>query len=317
MPDLSNLEIQAATVATYPGIIVQASGALAVNVNGNILPVRWADPVVVTPGDAVLVELSSGPTGQGQAFVKCRLSSAPRPAQAKVKSSSPGASTIVVTGSDGGDYTALFVSSYTPAAGDSVVLSWSATLPTVLGKVGTVPTNGSTSPGGGVAPPPVTTGSGTSGYVASDSATWNGSFGWDSWAGGSGNVYQGSYGGPQLYGAWFYAGSPGELAGRTLTRIQFRLGPRRTVGNYNAPTTVHFYAHTNPTRPGGDVTRTAGPFDVTIAPGWAGGTIDLPLAFAPALQAGGGIAITGDPYAGFLGRNSAPDSGALTIDWTR
>jgi hypothetical protein len=117
-------------------------------------------------------------------------------------------------------------------------------------------------------------------------------------------------------GAWFYAGSPTELAGRTITRIRFNTGARRSVGSYNSAANLNFYAHTNTNKPGGDVNRTAGPTGISIPPGF-NGTIDLPLSFATALQGGGGISIAGEPYTGFNGRNTQPDSGLLTIDWSR
>ncbi|GAA1051411.1 hypothetical protein [Arthrobacter russicus] len=313
MADLSNLETQTATVRTYQGVVVASGGTLAVNVNGRVIPARWADPIIASVGDTVRVEISSGATGQGQAFVTSRLTNLPRPGTGKVKTNTPG-TIITVTGTDGIDYPCTFLASYTPTAGDNVALDWRASQGNVLGKVGVIAPP--TPAGGGVTPPPAQPQTGTSVYAASDSATF-GSFGWDRWAGGGGNIYQGSYGAGPLYGAWFYSGSPRELAGRTINRVQFTLGARRTVGSYNSPVAVHFYGHTSPTRPGADVARVAGPFDVTIPPGWAGGVVDLPTSFGAALQSGGGISITGEPYAGFLGRYQSPSSGTLSLDWTR
>lgn len=318
MADLRNLEPNPAPgVVTYPGVVVvavQGSPLLGVNVNGNILPARWADPLVVAVGDPVLVDIKTGP-GQGEAFVRCRLTTAPRPSEGTVKTVPPSSVTITVTGTDGLDYTAKFIGSYTPAVNDNVILSWNAATPTVQGKVGTV---AAPAPPPAVPPPAPAQQSGQTSYPASDSAAWVPSLGaWDAWAGGGGHVYQGSNGGYTTYGSWFYAGSPAELSGRAVTRIQFTLGSRRTVGAYNSPVTLHLYAHTSSTRPGGDVTRTTGPMDITIQPGAGVQTFDLPTSFAAALQAGGGISISGEPYAGFNGRYTQPDSGTLTIDWTR
>jgi hypothetical protein len=309
--DLSNLESQEPTVKTYQGVVVSIGGSLAVNVGGNVIQARWADPVIVSPGDTVRVEIASG-VGQGVGFVTSRLTANPRPGTGKVKTNTPG-TIITVTGSDGVDYPCTFLSNYTPQPGDNVALDWRASQGNVLGKVGVI---APPAPGGGVTPPPGQSQTGTSVYPASDSATYS-SFGWDNWAGGGGNVYQGSYGSGPLYGAWFYSGSPAELTGRTIARVRFGLGSRRNVGSYNSPVIVHFYAHSNVSRPGGDVTRVTGPFDVSIPPGWSGGVVDLPTGFAAALQTGGGISIAGDPYAGFLGRSAQPDSGTLTIDWSR
>lgn len=318
MADLRNLESDPGPgIVTYPGVIVPpvpGSKLMSVNVNGNILPARWADPLVVAVGDPVLVDIRIGP-GQGEAFVRCRLTTAPRPSEGTVKTVPPSSVTITVTGTDGADYTAKFLSSYTPAVNDNVILSWNAATPTVQGKVGTVAAPLATV---AIAPTAPATRTGSTPYAASDAATWVPSLGvWDRWAGGGGNVYQGSNGGYTTYGAWFYAGSPSELSGRTITRVQFTLGSRRSVGSYNSPVTVHFFAHTNVSRPGGDVTRTTGPYDVTIQPGSGQTTFDLPTTFGAALQAGGGIAISGEPYAGFNGRNIEPASGLLTIDWSR
>lgn len=301
------------TVNTYRGLMVIGSdGKLAVNVNGNTLGASWADPLVVAEGDPVLVEISGGRAGQGRAFVRSRVTNAPRPGQATVTTTPAGSPTITVTGTDGEVYSATFIASYTPVVGDKVLLSWNAALPSVQGKVSI--TAAPPPPPPVVVPPPAAQ-TGTERYQAQASGTLWGPGGWDSWAGGNSNVYQGNYGSGPLYGAWFYHGSPKQLAGRTITRIRFLLGARRPVGSNNAPVTVHFYAHTSTYKPGGDVSRTVGPADVTANPGQGLTEYDLPLSFAPVLQAGGGIAIGGDPYAGFLGINSQPESGLLIMDW--
>lgn len=315
MADLRNLENPAPGARTYQGIIVPTTpgaNTLAVNVGGNIIPARWADPLVVAAGDTVLVEVSGD--RQGEAFVKCRLTTAPRPAQGTVKTVPPSSNTITVTGTDGIDYTATFA--YTaPAVNDVVILSWNAAIPTALNKVTTTT---ATAPPAPVTAPPGQTSTGTSFYPATDSDTLYPAGGWGTWAGGGGHVYQGgaSYGGP-VYGAWFYAGAMAELAGRTITRIQLRIGSRRGVGASNTAAALHLYTHTSANKPGGDVTRVDGPFDFTIQPGAGPQTLDLPTTFAATLLAGGGIAVMGEPYAGVEGRYTQPDSGTLTLDWTR
>jgi hypothetical protein len=315
--NLSNLiaKIPGGGVTRTQGVMVLAGGALAVNVWGNVIPARYADPLVVNAGDTVVVDLMAGPTGQAEAVVSGKLTAAPRPGTGTVTTVPPASATITVTGTDGTAYTAYFVSSYTPTVNDNVILAWNAATPTVTGKVGATPTPAP--PPSPVAPPPPPSSTGTSTYAATDSGAWSSSYGWDNWAGGGGNVFEGgSAYGASNNGAWFYAGSPGELAGRTITRIRFNTGARRSVGSYNSAVTVNFYAHTSPNKPGGDVSRTVGPTGISIPPGF-NGTIDLPLSFAPVLQAGGGIAIAGEPYTGFNGRNTQPDSGLLTIDWSR
>jgi hypothetical protein len=309
-------EVPANKVSTYRGVMVLLDlTTLAVNVNGNILPVQYADPLVLAEGDPVLVEISSGATGQGEAFVRCRLTDAPRPGEGIVKTVPPSSPTITVTGSDTIDYTAKFVDSYAPVVNDPVIMSWNAAVPTVVGKVTT--TSAPPPPAAPPNAPPPPSSSGTGKYAATDSDTYWSPGGWGSWAGGGSNVYQGSYGSGQVYGAWFYSGSPAELAGRDIFAIRFTLGSRRPVGSNNSPITLHLYAHSNQSKPGGDVTRTVGPYDVVILPGAGQQTFGLPLSFAPALTGGGGIAIAGDPYAGFTGIKTEPMSGFLELDWRR
>lgn len=302
------------TTTTYQGVMVKVDGVLQVNVSGNVLPARWADPLVVVEGDPVLVELSSSRAGQGVAFVRCRLTDKPRPGQATVLTVPASSPTITVTGSDGNVYTATFVASYTPTVGDPVILSWNAAVPSVVGKITT--TAAPLPPPPPVTAPPSAAQTGSTPYPASDSDTYWPAGGWGSWAGGGSHVHQGNYGSGQLYGAWFYAGSTAQLAGKTITGIHFTLGARRPVGASSSPVTLHLYAHSSPNKPGGDVSRVAGPFDITVQPGQQLTTYDLPLSFAPALQGGGGIAIAGDPYAGIAGVRVQPESGLLKMDWS-
>lgn len=304
---------------TYMGVVVKTNntGALGVNVQGNVLPARWADPIIVAVGDSVLVQIAVSRTGQSEAIVRGRITSRPRPARGTVSVVPVGSDTITVNGTDGHSYAATFVASYVPTVGDEVILSWNASLPSVVGKVAATPGPTPAPPPPAPAPPPPpapTTGQST--YPATDSNTYWPPGGWGSWAGGGGHVYQGNYGSGHVYGAWFYSGAVRQLAGRNITRIRFYLGNRRAVGNYNSPVTVHIYVHNSANRPGGDVNRITGPHNVTA---WAGQGLtmyDLPLAFGSTLQGGGGIAIYGDPYCGFNGRSIQPDSGKLIIDWS-
>lgn len=303
----------------YKGTIVKNSaGALTVNVMGNTLPCRFADPLVLADGDPVLVTITGGPRGGFEAIVRCRLTEQPRPSNGTVATVPASSSTITVTGSDGVAYTANFASSYTPTVGDTVILAWSAGTPTALAKVGATPAPDAPPPPPPPPAPVVTVRTGSTAYRATDSATWSPQLGgWDEWNGGGGNTYQGTWAGYTLYGSWFYNGGPTQLAGRTITGIVFRIGARRQVGNYNQPVTVQLYAHTSRSRPGGDVTRTVGPLAVTIQPQSGAYNIAVPLTFAQTLLNGGGISIAGPDYAGFLGRYAQPDSGLLTFNWSR
>lgn len=300
--------------SSYRGMIVLLNGALAVNINGNVVAAKWADPLTVAVGDPVLVTLRSGRNGGSEAFVRCRLNERPRPGEATVKTVPPSSQTITVTGTDGTDYTATFLASYTPTVGDKVVLAWNGSVPSVAGKVSVTPAP--PPPPSPVAPPPSAPQSGMTPYPASDSDTFWGPGGWGSWAGGGGRVFQGNFGSGEVYGAFFYAGSLAQLAGKNITRIRILLGDRLPVGSNNSPVTVHFYAHTSAQKPGGDVSRVAGPFDVTANPGQGRTEYDLPLYFASHLVAGGGVAIALNPYAGFKGRREQPDSGTLLMDWS-
>jgi hypothetical protein len=308
--------VPARSVTRLQGIVVPTTAGattLSVNVNGNVIPARVIDPLVVQAGDPVAVDFVSAPSGQAEAWIVGRLASAPRPSQGVVATVPPSSSTITVTGSDGATYTAYFSSGYTPTVGDNVILKWDAGIPTVLGKVGTTAAPPAPAP---VAPPPSAATTGTSTYAATDTSTWWGPGGWDSWAGGN-NVYQGDYGSGPLTGAWWYGGSPSELAGRTITAIRFTLGARNGAGASSSPVTVNLKTHTSRTRPAGNVALGSAATGVTAQP-WQGGTVySLPLSFAADLLAGGGIAITGGSYAGFNGRNKQADSGLLSIDWSR
>lgn len=301
-------------VNTHRGTMVKVAGVLQVNVWGKVLPAQWADPLVVAEGDPVLVEISGSREGQGAAFVRCRLTDKPRPGEGTILTVPPGSPTVTVTGSDGVVYTAKFVASYTPVVGEKVLLSWNAAIPTVSGKITTTPA-ATTPPPSPVGAPPSGPASSYNTYPASASDTYLPAGGWGAWAGGGSYVHQGSYGSGPVYGAWFYAGSAAQLAGKIITRIRFRLGARRPVGNNNSPVNVNFYAHNSANKPGGDVTRVSGPHTVVAQPGQGITEYDLPLSFAAALQGGGGIAIAGEPYCGFFGVSQQPESGLLILDW--
>jgi hypothetical protein len=313
----SYVDATAAPPNRLQGVMVLASGtfgakALAVNVNGNIIPARYYDGVTVQVGDPVAVEFVAGPQGQAEAWVTGRLAPTPRPAQGTVKTVPPSSQTITVTGTDGTDYTSYFASTYTPVVGDNVILAWSNGIPTAMAKVGVTP---APPPPAAVAAPPPTAATGTGRYAAVDTSTYWGPGGWGSWAGGN-NVYQGDYGSGMLTGAWFYGGSPTELAGRTVTAIRFTLGGRNGAGASSSAVPVNIFSHTSARRPGGNVTIGGGSA-TAIAQPWQGPTvIGLPLSFATDLLAGGGICITNNPYAGFYGRNTQPNSGFLEIDWS-
>lgn len=302
---------------TLIGIVVSVPGSSipGVNVQGNVLQARWTDPMVVAPGDTVLVQLILGRNGT-EAIVKARVTTNPRPGRATVTVVPVSSPTITVQGTDGLNYTATFVTSYTPTVNDLVFLSWFGPTPTVVGKVAATAAPTYVPPPAPPPPPPPSTGQ--SSYPAVTSSTFWAPGGWDSWAGGNGRVYQGQYGSGQVYGAWFYGGSPGQLAGKTTTRLQILLGNRLPAGSYNSAVSVHFYLHSNANKPAQftDVTRVAGPSDVTAYPNQGLTAYDIPASWGATIISGGGVGIALDPYAGFLGAQEQADSGKLVFDWS-
>lgn len=280
-------------------------------------PASWPSGVYASPGDPLFIAQLVRPDAPAQCVVLGRAG-VDGPREGTVTTVPGGSDTITVT-AEAKDYTATFLAAYTPTVGDRVRLFWQGRDVTVMGKVGVTPSAG-VPVGQPLAPPPALS-SGTFNAPATDSATLWAPGGWDSWAGGGGNIHQGTWYGSTVTGAWFYGNTMAELAGATITRILFRVPARRSVGSFNSPGTIHLHAHTSPARPGGDVVRVAGPTDVPIPAGWAPapdeGWVDLPTSYAPTLINGGGISIAGDPYMGFLGKPSDPASGQLRLDWYR
>lgn len=304
-------------VRSYQGVVVKdrTSGALYVNVMGNVLAARWSDPLSVAEGDTVLVQMGTGRTqGLGTCIVVARLNSRPRPARGTVTVVPPSSETVSVQGDDGVTYIATFGTSYTPVVNDKVVLSWTSATPNIISKISITAPATPVAPPAPVAPPPPAPVTGSTGYWATDSNTYWPPGGWGSWAGGRGRVYQGNYGSGDVYGAYFYNGAPTQLQGRTITGCSVALGSRIAAGSYNSPVTVHIYATSNSTRPGGNITTVGGPIDVTAWPG-QGLTRYSIGSLAGHLLNGGGIAILGNPYAGFLGIPEQPDAGSLIFDW--
>lgn len=303
------------------GVIVTdpATSTLGLNVYGNIIPFRCVDPLVLAVGDTVIVDFVGG-KGQSEAWIIGRLGKTIRPNTGTVTVVPPSSPTITVAGDDGGTYRASFGSNYTPTVGDNVQLLWGATVPYVVAKVGSTAV-----PQPPPTPPPVTPPAqhqtGTTTFVASDSGTYTAGYGWDRWAQQNNQVYSGGAGyGGSSSGAWFYAGSIGSLAGRTINAMNFRFGSRLYVGSYNSTANVALYVHNSPNKPGGDVSRVAGPFNIPVFPGQGAFTIDIPgglvPSFAAALIGGGGFSISGEPYFGCNGRNVDPSSGTTQLAWS-
>lgn len=286
-----------------------------VNVGGNLLDARWCAGVRPQQGLNVVVDITNDGQGQSTALVIDAYVDQPRPGTGTVQDILPAgpAIEIVFLADDGVTYqTDQFIGTFN--LGDPVYLNWDADKPTIMGKIGALAAPPTPTP-----PPPAPTAaaSGEVSLIATASDTW-GVGGWGRWASsqyGGEDVYTGTWGGYTLTGAWFYGAPKPELQGKTITRIQFRLPNRMNVGA-SGSAMIHIYAHTSGSRTGSDVSRVAGPFDVSIPQGSGPSWHDLPLSFAAALAGGGGISIAGDPYAAFNSRLDDPESGKLLITWS-
>jgi hypothetical protein len=276
----------------------------------SLLDARWLDPIQPVQGGKIVIDLTRDEFGQSTALVIGGYTDQPRPSTGTVLS--VGVTDVVFTGEDGTVYsTDRFIGSY--SFGDLVFFVWAAGKPVIVGEVPSIVT---VHPAADPVPPGTV--SGETALISTASDTWSIN-GWGAWAGSIGGgekVYSGTQG-LTVTGAWFYGTPRTELAGKTITRIQFNVPPRLpAVGSYNSPVTIHLYAHNSQSRPGGDVSRVVGPHDVVISPGSGGGLIDLPLTFAAALVAGGGISIAGNPYVGFASRLDNPENGKLILNWS-
>ena len=280
----------------------------------SLLDARWLDPIQPVQGGKIVVDVTNDGKGQSSALVIGGYTDQPRPSSGTVNEVIPaGVSTrLAFTGEDGASYTTdRFSGTYSP--GDAVNLMWAAGVPTITGKIAAVTTVPEAAP----PPPPSSAKSGETKLSATASDTF-GVGGWGRWAtsrSGGEDVYAGTWAGYTLTGSWFYGAPRPELAGKTITRILFKVPARLSVGA-SGTATIHAYAHTSGSRPGGDVNRVTGPFDIPVPQGYGGGYTDLPLSFAPTLVAGGGISIAGDPYVGFQSRLDNPEFGKLIISWS-
>lgn len=283
------------------------------NIHGSLLDARWGDSVMPLQGGVIAVDVMKDAAGLASALVSTGYRDQPRPATGTILSQ--GVSDVVFTGADGGSYaTDWFIGSYSP--GDLVLLSWAGDKPAVIGIIGQI----TQPPPVDLPPPDPGVSNGQTALITSASDTWS-SNGWGAWAAsrnGGEFVYTGTQSGMTVTGSWFYGAAKPELAGKTITRVQFKVPARLSgVGSYNSPVTIYVYAHNSGSRPGSDVSRIAGPQPIGIDPGSAGGYVDLdPAVFGPHLQAGGGISIAGGSYAGFNSRLKDPEAGKLLIDWT-
>lgn len=297
------------------GDVLMVGNTYQVRVDGVPQSVRWNQNYVPVVGDSVVVLVSAGATGQSSNVVMCKVAAEPNlgpPFEATVTATPAGSPTITVNA--GGTSRPAVVAYPSPAIGDLVLLTWRGPVAYAIAKIGATPPPAPPAPGFGPQAPPGAAARGSETFAAVDSGTFQVGAGWNDRTFGR-DVVQGPYGGRSSSGAWFYGTSPAMLTGRTITGARIYLPARRRMGNYNDAATFHLYAHNSPGRPGGEPTRTVGPHDITLPPGWGGDWQGIPVSLAVQVVSHGGIAIAGSPYAGFLGRDNNPQSGAIQIDW--
>lgn len=302
------------------GDVVSTGSGLALSVDGVVQSTRWAQGYIPTLGDAVAFMVTAAAEGQSSNLVLCKVGANPAtavvlPDEATVSAVPASSPTISVT-AGGVTYTAKFVGA-APVVGDLVLLDHRKDAIYVVGKVGVTaapPPPPPPEPPPAPAPPPDAQASGSQTFAAIDSATAVQGGAWNSRM--PNDVRQGQWSGTPAYtGAWFYGTGPTSLAGRQITGAQIYLPARQRVGNYNGPVDIHLYAHHSSSRPGGDVGRVWGPFNIGLLPGFGGGWFNIPGELAATIVGGGGISIAGNPYAGFAGRGADPQSGAVRLDW--
>jgi len=287
-------------------------------IDGSPITAHWTDPFQPQQGGNIAVDITAEGRGQHSALVICGYSNQPRPSTGVVDT--VGVLDLTVTGEFGGTFTTdRFIGSYTPGA--AVYLMWDAGKPTVIGAI---PTTAPPAP----APAPVAPTAGAVADTLRTPATASDTYGvggWGRWATsqrGGEDVYTGTWGGNVVTGSFFYGASNTVLQGKTIDQARFRVPKRLGVGA-SGPATVYLYAHNSQARPGGDVTRVAGPHTITVQQGQDPHIEVLPASFHPILAAGGGLSIAGGPYVGFQGRLSTyqdrqdPDAGKLEFDWHR
>lgn len=300
-PLRSRTEVVSAFAADWPNIVLGGVPQFA----------YWNDHVYAAPGESLSVAREVDPSGAARNTVIGRIGRPP-PTEGTVVFTD-GSKALISVGAE--EVYAAYNADLALSGGDTVRLLWQGRVPTVIVKLTDYVAPAVLSPGT-TAPPPASA-SGKLPVFATDSATFSPGLDWNNWAGGKQNVYQGAYNGSILYGSWFYNGATRQLAGATVGKPSFRVPKRRSVGNYNAGGTLHVYVHNSDTRPGGDVSRIAGPYDIAIPAHFQGGFKELPAEAAELLKNGGGISIAGSPYMGFVGKAEDPASGQLIIPWSR
>lgn len=310
-PLIGQPEPRSSSLVRFGVILRGDSGALALEVDGALQAARWLQEYTPTLGDKVAFVVTRDALGQSHNLVVGRVGEvgAIRPDEGTVTAVGSGSATVTAGGTS---FTVKTVGT-APVVGDLLLLEHRQAAIYAIGKV-----TATTAPTPVIPvtplPPPAQAGSGVDRFPSTDSRT---AVAYSAWSAKDGrNVIQGSYAGFAYAGSWFHGTGPASLTGKTISGFRVYLPARLRIGAFDAAATFHLYA-TNATEAGEtDPARVVGPFDVSIPPGWAGDWVTVPNTFATQIIAGGGLGIEGNPFAGFVGRDVDPMSGACEFTWT-
>lgn len=283
----SATELILGKLATIPdvgsklGTFIRMSGPLAVvNVGRSAITIPCSGFYPPIEGMSVQLERRNGQlivTGPSQQL----------PALGTMTSSGTPKATVLAGGVE---YTLGMRDGYTPTIGDDVEINWFSGL--IQGKVkgiavAVAPTE---NPGAGSAPFENLM------IQAADS----GSFISHWW---TNDVYNGD----SNTGAWFYGARVADgLRGASITKIEIYLNPRQASGS-----SPQVGTHTSGSKAGN--VSVSGQIGLEPRSGW----VQLPLAWAAALQSGGGIGVTRSGYTIWRGTASDSLSGALRFAGNR
>lgn len=288
------------------GTIVDTGTGVGVNVRGSLVAASWVGSYVPAVGDVVNVLVVDG-----LAMVFGPVHALARPLTGQVQIASGGYATVSTSV---GTVQARYMGS-APASLATVRLDWSTSMPWILGVAATIPPpDPSVEPTPAPAPPPTAdTG------ILTVAAGWSGSYRpapYSKWEGG--DVKQGAYGGGVEYqGLWggYSQAALKSLQGKTITKVQLRVGSRLRIGSFNSSLTLHIYRSSTTGK--GNPNTANGPYDESLPANASARWLTVSNSLGNALKAGGSISIQGGSYGGVKGRSSDASSGTLKISWRK
>ena len=236
VPELLQVQVSSAS----PLAVAGADGEQRVQALGSFVPI---------PGDWVWLLRSPG-----SSVVIGSVTPQVPPAPRGTVTAYTAGSGVVTVQVEGTTAPAVFphVAAYTPAVGDTVLLTWTRTLTGWAGSVAgkqTAPTSPQVAPQQEMVPANVPRASGAG--SATIPAIQAGSFQLGRWRSDTPHVIQSGYGGSNVNdGFWFYGSGFGQVPrGATVTRARMRLAA--WVGGASAATPIRLYLHGSKTRPAG------------------------------------------------------------------